>query len=147
METSIINSSGSYPYPYLLLFLVIYYRPSPERRLDDQSVRVIVTFQVIWRDYDDIHRGPYPIEIPPYPRAETSAIGHIFHDEEIHIAVRPHIPAGSGPEQDNLFRLGDLYDTLDYVIQCHGLRAVLLARSNEAYGCGFVENSHFNSTY
>ena len=80
-------------------------------------MRVLVTFQVIWRDYDDIHRGSYPVEIPPYPRAETSAIGPFFHDEEIHIAVWTHIPAGSGPEQDDLFRLGDLYDTLNNIVQ------------------------------
>ena len=105
-------------------------------------MRVLETLQVIWRGYDHIHRDPDSVEVSPYLSAETSAIGSFFHDENVNVAVRSHISTSGGPEQDDPFRLGDLYDTLNNVVQRLLVKRLgphrLLIPSQLSRTCGYV---------
>ena len=86
-------------------------------RLDDQRVAVLVAFDGVWGDDDDVYRDADAAQAAVYLPCEVEGVVGVFDDEEVDVAVAVHIASGGGSEEDDLLWMRDLDDALDDVVQ------------------------------
>src|SRR5438094_5443423 len=79
--------------------------------LNDEAVRVAVPLHVLWRNHDYIHSITYAMKIyVDLPRKTASIIFASLHNQQIHVAIRSHLPTCCRTKNNDLLRFGDLHD-------------------------------------
>jgi len=92
---------------------------------------------VLWRNQNHIYCLTDAVKIHvDVSRQTASVIFATLHHEQIHVAVRSHLPADSRAKKNNLLRRGHLYDAPNNLAQLSSVYCRFAAHvlaSNESY--------------
>jgi hypothetical protein len=79
--------------------------------LNDEAVRFAVPLHVFWSNHDYIHSMTYAMKIHVDIPCETaSVIFPSLHNQQIHVAIRSHLPTCCRTKKNDLLRFGDFHD-------------------------------------